>query len=112
MAGIDSQGRTKYREGREAASRFFTRLRYSPRAPASERPHGAGVSHPTAKPQQLLEWLAALVVKPGSTVLDAFSGSGAVAEAVIRAGAGAVTAIEREAEYVAMVRARIEGMGG
>ena len=108
VAGIDAQGRTKYAPGREQASRFFTRLRYSPRARSSA---AYGVPHPTEKPQQLLEWLAALIVRPGSTVLDAFSGSGAVSEAALRAGAGAVTAIERESAYCELVRVRIAGMG-
>lgn len=109
VAEIDSQGRKKYAPGREPASRFFTRLRYSPRARPSAGPAAGGPPHPTEKPQQLLEWLAALVVKPGSTVLDAFAGSGAVSEAAFRAGAGAVTAIEREVAYVEMIRRRIEG---
>ena len=107
VAGIDVQGRRKYAAGKESASRFFTRLRYSPRA-RSTTAHGA--THPTEKPEQLLEWLAALVVKPGSVVLDAFSGSGAVSEAALRAGAGAVTAIERESAYCEMIRARVSGM--
>lgn len=111
VAEIDLQGRAKYARGREPASRFFTRLRYSPRATASERPPTAGeFSHPTVKPQQLLEWLTALIVKPNSVVLDVFAGSGAVSEAALRAGAGAVTAVEREASYVEMIRARIEKM--
>ncbi|MET4703301.1 DNA methyltransferase [Frigoribacterium sp. UYMn621] len=111
VAEIDSQGRTKYASGKEPASRFFTRLRYSPRARSSAGQRLAEAPHPTEKPQQLLEWLAALVVKPGSTVLDAFAGSGAVSEAALRAGAGAVTAVDREAAYVAMIRVRIEEMG-
>ena len=111
VAEIDSQGRKKYAPGREPASRFFTRLRYSPRARPLAGQGAVGAPHPTEKPQQLLEWLAALIVKQGSTVLDAFAGSGAVSEAVIRAGAGTVTAIEREGAYVEMVRTRIEGMG-
>jgi DNA modification methylase len=111
VAEIDSQGRKKYAPGREPASRFFTRLRYSPRARPSAGPMAGGPPHPTEKPQQLLEWLAALVVKQNSTILDAFAGSGAVSEAVFRAGAAAVTAVDREASYVELVRARIEGMG-
>lgn len=103
---VDAQGRTKYAPGREPASRFFTRLRYSPRARPSA---GQGAPHPTEKPQQLLEWLAALVVKPGGMVLDAFAGSGAVSEAALQAGAGVVTAIEREAAYAEMIRVRITG---
>ena len=111
VAEIDAQGRTKYAAGREPASRFFTRLRYSPRARASVGAGGVGANHPTEKPQQLLEWLAALVVKPGATVLDAFAGSGGVSEAALRAGALAVTAIERESDYCEMIRVRITGMG-
>ena len=111
VAELDAQGRTKYAAGREPASRFFTRLRYSPRARASVGAGGVGANHPTEKPQQLLEWLAALVVKPGATVLDAFAGSGAVSEAALRAGALAVTAIELESDYCEMIRVRITGMG-
>ena len=106
---IDAQGRRKYAAGKEPASRFFTRLRYSPRARSTT---AQGSPHPTEKPDQLLAWLAALVVKPGGVVLDAFAGSGAVSEAVIRASAGAVTAIERESAYCDLVRVRIAGMGG
>ena len=109
-AKLDAQGRTKYAPEKEPASRFFTRLRYSPRAQPSGRLNG-GLSHPTEKPQQLLEWLAALVVRPGSNVLDPFAGSGAVSQAVLRAGADAVTAIEREETYVKLIRARIDGIG-
>ena len=42
-------------------------------------------------------------------VLDAFAGSGAVSEAALQAGAGVVTAIEREAAYAEMIRVRITG---
>jgi site-specific DNA-methyltransferase (adenine-specific) len=108
---IDAQGRTKYAPGKEQASRFFTRLRYTARTPASERLTIAGVSHPTQKPQALLAWLAALVVKPGDHVLDPFAGSGAIAEAVVSAGAS-VTSVEIEAAYVEMIRARMAGVGG
>jgi len=109
-AEIDAQGRRKYRQGKERASRFFTRLRYSPRAGASERPNIDGVSAPTVKPQQLLEWLCALVVKPGATVLDPFSGSGAIAEAALRGGAGHLIAIEREVAYAALIRDRLRDL--
>jgi hypothetical protein len=105
---LNKGGRQKYAAGRFPASRFFTRLAYSPRAPASERPSVDGISAPTVKPQQLLSWLCALTVRPGALILDPFAGSGAITEAIVKAGGRAV-AVEKEAAYVALIEGRMRG---
>ena len=107
VLAIDGQGRGKYATGREPASRPFTRLRYLGRASAAERPYLDGVVAPTVKLQNVLGWLCDLLVRPGMTLLDPFGGSGAVAEAVLRAGANVVT-VERDADYVAQIHQRVE----
>ena len=106
VAAIDAQARSKYAAGRELPSRGFTRLRYSGRAPESERPFLEGVVAPTVKPQNVLRWLCELMVRPGMIVLDPFGGSGAIAEAVLRADANCVS-VERDAGYVALIHQRL-----
>lgn len=106
LSWIDMQARKKYANGRERPSRFFSSLRYSARAPQSERPVVDGVGGPTVKSQALLDWLCTLVgVRPGTTWLDPFGGSGAVAEGIVRAG-GHVVTVEREAIYIELIRER------
>jgi DNA modification methylase len=106
VADVDLAGRSKYAAGRFPASRFFTRLAYSPRAPANERPIVDGITGPTVKPQNLLAWLCALVIRPNDLVLDPFAGSGAITQAIVRAGGRAV-AVERELAYVNLIRERM-----
>jgi site-specific DNA-methyltransferase (adenine-specific) len=55
------------------ASRFF----YTSKADRQDR--GEGNTHPTVKPQDLIEYLIKLVSRPGAIILDPFSGSGTVA---------------------------------
>jgi len=92
------------------ASRFF----YTAKASASER--GAGLQatnggranvHPTVKPVALMRWLVRLVTPPGGIVLDPFTGSGTTGVACMAEGFRFI-GIERETEYVAIARARIE----
>jgi site-specific DNA-methyltransferase (adenine-specific) len=85
------------------ASRFF----YVAKAPKRERPVVDGVAHPTVKPLALMRWLVRLVTPPGGTVLEPFAGSGATVEACILEGFHCI-AIEREAEYLPLIQARIE----
>lgn len=63
--------------------------------------------HPTVKPTELMRYLCRLVTPPGGLVLDPFAGSGSTGKAAIREGFRFV-GIEREAEYLAIARARIE----
>jgi len=85
------------------ASRFF----YVAKAPKSERPVVDGVAHPTVKPLSIAQWLVRLVTPPGGTVLEPFAGSGTTVEAAMREGFH-VVAVEREADYLPLIRARID----
>ena len=85
------------------ASRFF----YVAKAPKSERPVVDGVAHATVKPLALMRWLVLLVTPPGGTVLEPFAGSGTTVEAAILEGFN-VIAIEREAEYLPLIQARVD----
>ncbi|WP_418061757.1 DNA-methyltransferase [Pimelobacter simplex] len=84
------------------ASRFF----YVAKAGADERPRVDGVAHPTVKPLELMRWLVRLVTPPGGIALEPFAGSGTTVEACIIEGFR-VVAIEREAEYLPLIEARI-----
>lgn len=65
-------------------------------------------THPTVKPVALMAWLVQLVTPVGGTVLDPFAGSFTTLIACQRLGINAI-GIEREAEYVAIGRARLRG---
>ena len=90
-------------DGQSGASRFF----YVAKAPKSERPVVDGVAHPTVKPVSLMSWLVRLVTPPGGTVLEPFAGSGTTVESAMREGFN-VVAVEREADYLPLIRARID----
>jgi site-specific DNA-methyltransferase (adenine-specific) len=89
------------------ASRFF----YVAKAGKTERPNVDGVAHPTVKPLALMRYLVRLVTPPGGVVLEPFAGSGATVEACLLEGFRCV-AVEREAEYLPLIRARVVGFGG
>lgn len=84
------------------ASRFFYCAKVSP----SERGES---SHPTMKPIALMRWLVRLVTRPGGSVLDPFAGSGTTGVACEAEGFHA-TLIEREAEYLEIIRGRTSGV--
>jgi DNA modification methylase len=86
------------------ASRFF----YSSKADADDR---LGSKHPTVKPVDLMRWLVRLVTPPGGTVLDPFAGSGTTGMACMAEGFDCIL-VEREAEYVADINARIAHVHG
>ena len=65
-------------------------------------------SHPTVKPVGLMRHLVCLVTPPGGTVLDPFLGSGTTALAAEMEGFAWI-GIEKEAEYVAIAEARLNG---
>lgn len=65
-------------------------------------------THPTVKPTDLMRHLVRLVTPPGGLVLDPFLGSGTTALACEAEGFRWV-GIEREAEYVAIAEARLNG---
>jgi DNA modification methylase len=66
-------------------------------------------NHPTVKPVDLMRHLVRLVTPPGGTVLDPFLGSGTTGIACEMEGFDWI-GIEREAEYVAIATARLEGV--
>jgi hypothetical protein len=84
------------------ASRFF----YSAKASKADR---AGSRHPTVKPVALMRWLVRMVTPPGGTVLDPFAGSGTTLAAAALEGFAAI-GIEQEAEYIADIHHRLDGM--
>jgi site-specific DNA-methyltransferase (adenine-specific) len=84
-----------------SAARFF----YCAKASKADRE--ANNSHPTVKPTDLMRYLCRLVTPPGGTVLDPFMGSGSTGAAAMLEGFQFI-GIEREAEYVAIARERIE----
>jgi hypothetical protein len=65
-------------------------------------------THPTCKPTDLMRHLVRLVTPPGGTVLDPFLGSGTTALAAEMEGFAWI-GIEKEAEYVAIAEARLNG---
>jgi hypothetical protein len=65
--------------------------------------------HPTVKPTALMQYLCRLVTPPGGIVLDPFMGSGSTGKAAVLEGFRFI-GIEREAEYVAIARARISSV--
>lgn len=83
-----------------SAARFF----YSAKASEADR---VDSKHPTVKPVALMCWLARLVTPPGGTILDPFAGTGTTAQAALIEGFKAILC-EREAEYVADIRRRID----
>ena len=95
------------------ASRFFKVIEhdapfmYCAKAPKSERPVVDGVAHSTVKPVTLMRWLVRMVTPPGGTVLDPFAGSGTTLEAAMLEGFN-VIGVEREADYLPLIQARIE----
>jgi site-specific DNA-methyltransferase (adenine-specific) len=79
----------------------------SPRSGAGRRREETRNSHPTVKPTDLMRYLCRLVTPPGGLVLDPFVGSGSTGRGAVLEGF-AFVGIEREAEYVAIARARID----
>lgn len=63
--------------------------------------------HVTVKPLKLMRWLVRLVAGPGALVLDPFAGSGTTGMAATFEGVRSVL-IEREDEYLPVIRARVE----
>jgi site-specific DNA-methyltransferase (adenine-specific) len=89
-------------------SKFFPVFRYQAKAPTRERPKVDGVAHPTVKPLELMRWLVRLVTPPGGLVLDPFAGSGTTVQACEAEGFRCI-AIEREAQYLPLIQARMRG---
>ena len=101
-----------------SASRFFTvcppdvpRLVYHAKASSSERNEGLDDVtniHCTVKPLSLMQWLCRLARQPANNlILDPFGGSGTTGVAALLEGCDTII-IEREADYIPIIRARLE----
>jgi site-specific DNA-methyltransferase (adenine-specific) len=99
----DNRTGTRGYNGGGGASRFF----YVAKAPARERPKVDGTAHPTVKPLTLMRWLCRLVTPPDGVILEPFAGSGTTVEAALLEGFR-VVAIEREADYLPLIQARLD----
>ena len=89
------------------ASRFF----YVAKPSREERDLGcvARNIHPTVKPLDMMRWLVRLVTPTGGRVLDPFGGSGTTGMACAAEGFEFVL-IEREAEYIPIIEARVRSI--
>jgi len=99
-AGLDGMKRKQRDESRDAD------------APGANNPRNRGGQaraniHPTVKPVALMQWLCRLVTPADGVVLDPFLGSGTTGVAALREHLRFI-GIEREAEYFAIARRRIE----
>jgi DNA modification methylase len=92
--------RAKVNNGAGSAARFF----YSARASKTDR--GAGNTHATVKPTDLMAYLCRLVTPPDGVVLDPFMGSGSTGKAALREGFRFI-GVEREPEYLAIAYKRL-----
>ena len=89
-----------------SASRYF----YCPKTSKSERHNSAMKNtHPTVKPQKLMQYLCRMVTPKGGTVLDMFMGSGSTGMAAKDEGFDFI-GIEKEKEYFEIAEARIESI--
>ena len=83
--------------------------RYVPKVRTSERhaglPEGVKSTHPTVKPQALMEWLCRLVGHPQGRGLDPFAGSGSTLRAARNLGL-AFDGIERDPGFAEIARHR------
>ena len=86
-----------------SAARYF----YCGKATKQDRDEGNG--HPTVKPTAVMRWLCRLITPPGGVILDPFTGSGSTGKAALLEGFQFI-GIEREAEYVAIARARLAAL--
>jgi site-specific DNA-methyltransferase (adenine-specific) len=69
---------------------------------------GNGRKHPTQKPVAVMQWIIRkLKLKPGSTILDPYCGSGSTGVAAIREGHKFI-GIELNPEYAAIAEGRIQ----
>jgi site-specific DNA-methyltransferase (adenine-specific) len=98
------------------AARYFTQINpdpfiYSGKATKKDRTCNGAVTnaHPTVKPRELIKHLIKLIIPPSpdAVVIDPFGGSGTTGVAAKELGRNAIL-IEREAEYVELIRDRVD----
>jgi site-specific DNA-methyltransferase (adenine-specific) len=93
----------------------FPAFRHNSKAKGSERPkiqlEDGEMLHTTVKPYELIRWLVKLVTPLGGTVLEPFAGSGTAVQICLTDGFNCV-AIERDADYMNLIRARLDEIPG
>lgn len=96
-------GRVEGYEDSGGPSRYF----YTSKATKSERNLGGRIdnSHPTVKPQDLMEWLIKLVTRENQIVLDPFCGSGTTCKAAKELNRRFI-GIEKQAQWADVARVR------
>jgi len=67
--------------------------------------------HPTVKPLDLMRYLCRLITPPNGTILEPFAGSGTTLCAAALEGFEPI-GIEREAEYIEIIKARLKHWSG
>jgi len=89
--------------GKGGPSRYF----YTSKASKSERTEDGSIdnSHPTVKPQDLMEWLIKMVSREGQIVLDPFTGSGTTCKAAKSLNRQFV-GIEKQSKWADVARVR------
>ena len=116
LGGLEEKERSDqsnwYQKCAECGERFVDPTTGQPRCGHDKRQWVAGSKrqnvHPTVKPTELMRHLVRLVTPPGGLVLDPFLGSGTTALACELEGFPWI-GIEREAEYVRIAEARLNG---
>jgi DNA modification methylase len=83
--------------------------RWTGKASPSERKE-VNNNHCTVKPIKLMEYLITMITPPNGVVLDPFLGSGTTAIACRNLGFDCI-GIEKEAEYIEIINARLEHHG-
>ena len=82
-------------------------LRYHSCNPKTQRKN----IHPTVKPLDLMRYLCRLITPPQGTILEPFAGSGTTLCAAALEGFKPI-GIEREAEYIEIIKARLKHWSG
>ena len=76
-------------------------------AKPTKKEKGEGNTHPTVKPQKLMQWLVRLVTPPGGLLLDPFMGSGSTLVAAQAEGFDSI-GIDESLEYCQIATKRLE----
>ncbi len=92
----------------KSSSQNLTTFRYPKTIVKFNKPkHNSGLTHPTQKPTQLIEYLIKTYTQEGELILDNTAGSGTLAIAAINTNRNYIC-IEKDEHYFEVMRNRIE----
>jgi len=102
-AGVGERNPDYYADNPEGPSRYF----YTSKATKAERTENGSIdnSHPTVKPQDLMEWLCKLVTAENQILIDPFAGSGTTCKAAKSLNREFI-GIEKQAKWADVARVR------